>query len=211
MSIFDKIGHAVSSGLHTVTDGVSDAANSIDHQGQALAGAFESVGVTVGKGFMTGADWTGNELEKGAKGAGEGLVATGRYVSSHACDISVGSALAGVAAAFDADPEDDAAEAAIAVAVVALKEAGSSAAISTAVDALSKAMALPVYQIPGVNDVFSSSDSLADYISCVISTAIDANAAAVAESAGQYLQGVIISALTSAICDGEFVVGCAPS
>ena len=168
-------------------------------EAEAIGRGFESVGMTIGTGFIIGAKAAAAGLEEGVEYAGEGLVVIGKYVTQHVCSLAVGAALSAVFAAMAADGEEEEATGAVAVACAM----GESVAMDLAATALAKVVVEPVYVIPGVSDALGHKDEVEELIAFIVTQACEEHKKTVIASAGQFLAGVLIYGLTSAICEGK--------
>jgi hypothetical protein len=182
-----------------VSDATESAWRATSDEANVIGFAVESAGITIGTGFINGAKAAAQGLEKGEEYAGEGLVAPRKYISQHVCDLAVSAALSGAMAALAADGEEEEATGTVAAACTT----GKSIAIALAATALAKVVVEPVYLIPGVSDALGTKDDVEDVIAFVVSQACEEHKDAVVASAGQFLAGVLIYALTSAICEGK--------
>jgi hypothetical protein len=202
--------HAAVDAANVTAKGFNDAAGWADGAAQsawkatseeanAVGHAVENAGIVIGTGFIAGAEAAAEGLEDGVEVVGEGLVAIGEYISSHLCDLAFGAAIAAVMAGLAADGEEEEATGLVAVACAA----GDAVAMDLASTALAKVMVEPIYAIPGVSDALGHKDEVESVISFVISQACEEHEAEVIASAGQFLAGVIIYAMTSAVCEGE--------
>ena len=168
-------------------------------EAEAIGHSVESVGITIGTGFIFGAQVAAEGLEEGVEYAGEGLIALGKYVKEQACDLAVGAGLSAVFAALSETGEEEETTGAVAFAC----SIGKSVEMDLASMALAKVLVEPIYPIPGVSDALGPKDDAEDLIAFLISQACDDHKETVIASAGQFLAGVLIYGLTSAICKGE--------
>lgn len=193
-----------------VTDPVGSATRvweSTTREGQIIANAVESTGLTIGKGMIDGAKAAGKLAEEGLEETGKGLVEIGKYTSEHVCDLVLGTALGALFAAWASDGQEEVEFGAFAVACAVAKELGEETEISFAADTLAKAIVDPIYFIPGVSDAVGHKDSFEAVLSFVISSTASQDPELVVGSAGQYLAGVIITTVTGIVCEGEVPAG----
>ncbi len=230
-NISETVGNTVAGGVtgiaNTVAGGVTDAANATanfakdatntfsgaavsawaatSEEAADIADAVEKNGITIGSGFIAGANIVKDGLEEAAEQTGKGLVAAGQYITSHLCDIGVGAALSAVFATLAADGEEEASVASIAA--IAALQTIDNAALLTAAKGLGSLIAAPVCQIPGVSSAVGSQNNLTAIIAFIIFKICKENPKVVVGSAGQVLAGALIYALTSLICEGEIPGG----
>jgi len=189
---FNDAGSWVGGAAESAWAATSDEAEAIGH-------GVESAGIIIGTGLVIGAEAAAEGIKDGAEYAGEGLVAVGEYVTQHVCDLAMGAAIAGVMSALSAEGEEEEATGAVAVACAM----GDSVALDLASVALAKVVVEPIYFIPGVSDALGHKDDVEDVISFVVCQACEENKETVIASAGQFLAGVLLYALTSAVCEGK--------
>jgi hypothetical protein len=172
---------------------------------EAMASAIEDAGLTIGNGFVSGATVAADWIEERTEEIPEGLVALGRFMSNHACSIALGSALTAAFVALAADGEEEVAVGGLA-ALCAL-EAMDNVALNVAANELAFVIVEPVYLIPGVSAAVGHKAEAEALIAFVVVKACKQNPTMVVCTAGQYLAGVLIFALTAAICAGEMPGG----
>ena len=125
----------------------------------------------------------------------------GNYVSSHACDIAIGSALSTAFVTLAADGEEEASVGALAV--LAATRFVDKLALKTAADALAFIVVEPVYLIPGVSASVGHKSELESICAFLITKACSQSPKMVVGSGGQFLAGVLIYGITSVICEGK--------
>ena len=170
-------------------------------EAQALGSVIEKNGITIGNGFIAGATVVGDGIGTGAEVVGKGAVALGKYVSNHACDIALGSALSAAFVTLAADGEEEASVGSLAV--LAATRFVDKVALKTAADALAFIVVEPVYLIPGVSSSIGHKSELESICSFLITKACSQNPKMVVGSGGQFIAGVLIYGITSVVCEGK--------
>ncbi|WP_298315515.1 hypothetical protein [uncultured Aquimarina sp.] len=174
-------------------------------EAKALGNAIEQNGITIGKGFVDGADVLEKELKTAAEETGKGLVELGKYITEYACDIAVGSALSACFAALASDGEEEATVGSIAA--LAATQFADNVALNTAAKALAFIIAEPVYKIPGVSDSVGHKSEFETILAFLIVKACKENPEMVIGSGGQFLAGVLIYGITKVVCEGKIPGG----
>lgn len=207
-------GNAIS---HVAQDGYNwtkDQANSFggatvsaweatSEEARAIGSAVEGTGMTIGSGFIAGANAVKDGLEYAQGETVQGLVSLGKYVSQYACDIAIGSALSAAFVALASDGQEEAAVGAIAVAANLIDDLQ----LKTAARTLAKVVAGPVYVIPGVSSAVGHKDLFEDIVAFIIFKATKQNPKVVVGTAGQFLAGALITGITSLVCEGKLPGG----
>lgn len=190
-----------------------DFAESVWHDTAGVAKSFgqaiESNGVYIGNGFLTGAldmaDLGVDTVEAGVSDV-QGLVNAGYYVTHHACDIAVGSALSAVFATIAADGEEEVAVTSIAALAAAnlIDKTKAHAAATVLADILTPS----IWLIPGVSTAFDGKKNiLQDVIQFVIEHTLEKKRKLLVSTAGQVLVGALIYTVTDVICSGNLPGG----
>jgi hypothetical protein len=195
--------------IHSFGDFAKSAWNETSQQAKSFGDAIESNGIYIGKGFLSGAVGVA-ELGVDTVEAGvvtvEGLYKTGKYLSEHACDIAVGSALSAIFATFAADGEEEEALGGFA-ALAALNVIDQSKAHAAA-NALAFIITPAVWLIPGVKDAFlNKQNTLQDVIQFVLEHLIKTKRKLIVETAGQAVAGALIYTITDVVCSGKLPGG----
>lgn len=193
------VAHGIESGVKTVEKGAEAAANAASSEAANVGNALAGFGKDAEEGVVSGASWAGDELQQGAEYAQEGLVAAGKFVSENSCSIAIGSALSTTVAAMSTDGEEEASMAALAVAI----NLGETAAINTAVTAVTTAIVDAVWEIPGVSGSSADKGTAKQVLKYTIMMAVKQSKSEVVLTGGQYLVGAFITVLTGFICSGE--------
>jgi hypothetical protein len=200
-----QVGHGFNDGVVAVGDGVVRAWEESADGALGVAAEVEKAGIAVGEGFLEGATVVGTVLEEAAEDTGRSLVELGEYVTEHACDIAVCSALTAAFAALAADGEEEAATGSLA-ALCAL-ETVDNTALKTASVALAHCIVGPVYAIPDVRRALGHKKEVEAVIAILVFKACKQNPKMVVGTAGQFLAGVLIWGLTKVICEGKLPDG----
>lgn len=209
MSIWNDIKHVVSSAGHSVVNTASSAWDATSQEGKEVAGAIAGGGLPVGPGLVSGAKIAAQYIEEGGEVAGKGLVTAGDYVSSHSCDIALGSLLSGTFVALAADGEEEAAMGALAVASAIASTVARKAAIATAAHAIAAIVATPIYALPPVRKALAGvpEANFEAVLEFVITKAVTEDPELVVGSAGQVVAGLVIATVTSIVCEGKVPAG----
>lgn len=197
----NKTGNSFVHVVNAASSAAVSAWSSVSEETEAVSSAVANEGIVIGTGFIEGATIVGKGIEEGGEVIGKGAVALGDYVSNHACDIALGSALSAVFVALAADGEEEASVGAIAA--LAATKFVDKLALNTAAKALSFIIVEPVYAIPGVSGAVGHKSDLESVISFLIVKACSANPKLVVGSGGQFLAGVLIYGITSVVCEGK--------
>lgn len=217
MSFWNKIKHAAESVGDTVEDAakttvkvVSDTTKTVWHatsdEANDIASAIESAGTTVSKGVVEGAKFAETWSEKGAVIAYQSAVEAGEYVTQHACDIAVGSALSATFVTLAADGEEEVSMGALAVACAA--STLDTALIATESKALAAIISDPIWLIPGISMGGKlSKDNLRAILAFVIQKCCTEKPELVVGSGGQFIAGALIACTTTLICEGALPGG----
>ncbi len=220
MGWFHSITHAVEHAAETVGKTVvhtaEDAGSAVAHtaesaweatsdEAQAVAQGIESTGLTIGKGFVDGAQFASKIAEEGVDYTGKGLVAAGKYVTQHSCDIALGSALGAIFTATAIDGEEEVAMAGFAA--VCAVQAVDNVAIKTCATAVAGAFGPVIWEIPGVSSTLPNENTLKSIITFVLVKLAKENPKMVVGTGGQVLAGVIIALVTQIVCEGEIPGG----
>lgn len=211
-AVADTASSAASAVADAATSVVSGAESAIvsaweatSSEAEAIAQGIESVGMTIGTGFVNGAKYAAELMEEGVSYTEQGLVEAGKYVSSHACDIALGSALGAIFVAAAADGEEEATMASFAAAVaIGTVE---KAELQTAADAVAAVLGPAIWEIPGVSDTLPSKSTLESLIAFVLVKLGTENPELVVGTAGQVIAGVLIAIITDVVCDGKLPGG----
>ncbi|NRB37251.1 MAG: hypothetical protein HRU20_02150 [Pseudomonadales bacterium] len=216
VDVVDTVVDGVEDAANTVADGVTDAANAVSSsftsaatsawkatskEALAIGTGVEAAGIVIGDSFLSGANVVADGIEDGAEVVGDGLVSLGKYVSSYACDIALGSALSAAFVALAADGEEEVSMASLAA--LGLTNFVDTAALNTAAKTLAYIIVEPVYLIPGVSSAVGHKSEMETIIAFLIVTACKEKPELVVSTAGQYLAGVLIYGITHVVCEGE--------
>lgn len=174
-------------------------------EAQALSSSVEKEGIVIGTGFIQGATVVGNGLEEGAEVVGKGLVELGEYISEHACDLALGSALSAIFVAAASDGEEEVTVGSLAA--LAATNFVDTLALNTAAKALAFILVEPIYAIPGVSKSVGHKSLLESAIAFLIVKACKEKPELVVGSGGQFLAGVLIYGVTSLVCEGSLPGG----
>jgi hypothetical protein len=195
----EKTGNSFVHAANAASHAAVSAWTATSTEAQAVGSAVEGAGITIGNGFIQGATVVGNGLTEGAEKVEEGLVALGEYVTEHACDIALGSALSAAFVTLAADGEEEASVGELAA--LAATNFADQAALNTASKALAFIIVEPVYAIPGVSK--AGHKSLVEaVIAFLIKKACSEKPKLVVGSGGQFIAGVLIYGITSFVCEG---------
>ena len=221
-----KVAHAASSAVHTVTGGVKDGAevfakgfnaagHALNHaavsaweatsdQARDVGEAVEKGGLTIGKGFVSGARSAEAAIRHGGEKAKTDLVELKVYASKHSCDIAVGAALA---AALVVLSKGDTTTALGAVKTAASKPGMDDKGIEDASRMVAKFVIGEVWKIKDVRTAIGHEQEAIYLMTYALYVGINAEFGDARDNPGQYVSGVLIYALTSAICEGELPGG----
>jgi len=199
--VANTIADTATSTANAVADEVTKDANVVADQATVVAAAVSSTGQTVGEGFLVGAKAAGEFIEKGAEYTGKSLVESGQYVTEHACDIGVGSALSATFVCLAADGEEEVACGAFAAACLTVEKAE----LKVASRALAHLLGPLVYKVPGVSSV-GDEKLIEDVMAFALEYAATQNPKMVVGTGGQVVAGILIATLTSLICHGKLPV-----
>lgn len=215
MGLWGKIKHiahdagkAVGDAGKSATGGVVAAWKTTSHEAFAVGTALESTGLDLSKGALVGGKIAEGWLEDGAEYTGKGLVAAGNYVTQHACDIAIGSALGSIWATATVDGEEETSIAGL-VSICAA-DSLDSAALTSASKALAFLLAEPIWCIPGVSSAVGDEDLLRAVLAFAIFKCCKEEMDSVVSTGGQILAGVIIACVTSLVCEGKLPGGFEP-
>ena len=180
---------------------LADAWRSTSRETAAFADAVENAGITVSDAVLEGVVTVSEVLEDAAEVVAEEAVATVTYLSQHACEIGIGSALAAAFAALAADGEEEAATGGLAV--VCALELVDNAALKSAAEALAYVVIEPVYAIPGVREALGYKSEAHALVAFLVFKACKQNPKCVIGTAGQFLVAVLIWGVTQLVCSGR--------
>ena len=178
-----------------------DAWRATSREADEFANAVEAAGIVVSDAFVEGVEASEAVLDRFAEVSEEWLLAAGRYVSEHACEIGLGSALSATFAALAADGEEEAATTSLAVTCVA-EEFIDNLKLKTASLALAYVVVEPVYLIPGVKESLGHKDVAETAVAFAVFQACKEKRKLVVTTAGQYLVAVLIWVITQLVCRG---------
>lgn len=211
-----KIADGITGAANTVANGVLDVSHAVSEEAVSawketsstatfVADSVTGVGMVVGNGVIAGTNMAVEYSKIGVEEAGKGLVAAGEYISSHICDIAVGSALSSIFVALAVDGEEEVTFGSLAAACTI--GAANKTAIKAASDGVAVILAEPVSRVPGVLSVVKSKDNLVTILSWAINKAATQDPKLVVGTGGQVIAGVVIALITNLVCEGKFPAG----
>ncbi|MEM7428054.1 MAG: hypothetical protein AAF441_18325 [Pseudomonadota bacterium] len=194
---FNDAGHALSRAAVSSWEATSDEARDVGE-------AVEKSGLTIGKGFVSGAQSAEKVIRKGTEEAKTDLVKLKVYASHHSCDIAVGAALA---AALMALSDGDAADTIGAIKVAAEKPGMDNKNIEHVARKVAGFVIDEVWKIKDVRTAIGHKQEAVYLMTYAVYVGINAGVGDASENPGQYVAGVLIYLITSAICEGKLPGG----
>lgn len=219
MSLWKKFTHVVTKTTTTVEHTVTHAATTVaktttktwestTKEGEELGNALHQSGLNINKNFITGVDIAGDLLKEGTNQVETGLVGLGNYVTAHACDIGIGSALTAVFTTLAADGEEEASFGALAATCAA--STVDNILIGITARDFAYIIGEGIFAIPDVDKVIPNKEGTEDLIAFVVRKVLTEKPQLVVETAGQVVAGVVIATITSIVCEGTLPFGYVP-
>jgi len=217
MNLFKKLEKGIKRGEKKIEQGVKVVSGQVDgavgtlwhassNEANEITNAIESVGTVVSPGMIEGSKYALSWTEQGAVIAYKSAVDAGKYVTQHACDIAVGSALSSVFVTFAANGEEE--ESLGALAATCAASTINRAIIATQSDALAAILSDVIWLCPGISfDKKMTKDILRSILAFIIQKCCTEKANLVVGTAGQYIVGAIIACVTTLICEGALPGG----
>ena len=198
-----KTGDAVKGAVNVIENVSAAAWEATSKEAAVIGHAVESTGLKIGPGMVAGAKAVASLAEKGVELTDKGLVAMGNYVSSHVCDLALGTALGAIFSSLAASGEDEPEFGAMAAAAAV----GDELKMNLISENIARLLVEPIYMIPGVPSAVGHKDQFEEVLAFVISSTASLNPKLVVGSAGQYIAGAVITTVTEIVCEGKVPVG----
>lgn len=204
-TVTSTVTSTTTSAGNSFTRGVKSAWSATSVEATAVGQGIESSGMVIGQGFVDGTQFAAGIAKEGLEVAEKSAVGAGEYVSAHACDIALGSALGAVFAALASDGEEEVTMSSfVAAAAVGTFDR---VLVTSAADAVAAALVTPIWTIPQVSSTVGHKDLVIALLSWVLVKLVSEKPELVVGTGGQVVAGIVISVVTSLVCEGTLPGG----